>query len=294
MAEASELDQMILEGSVPAPFRHLGEVHPMAVAGGDPDLLAFEASEVGDPGALEHEQGVGRVGVGLHDLLDRHPGARPRGDECADVRHAEVGRPARDLGDRIAGPVAAGDVDVDALLFPEPLGPAAEVHGVFAGGDPVGLEMDLVGGERGRRGQQQSGGARGHVESAARPATAGGRGDGMRMQFVHVGSPKRWRVMRQARRPEGAARPEAGYRGGARWGAGGPGGGRAPFGPRLRDAGDGDAMPLVMRNGAKAEGRERVALLPGGPRCRPRSVRRSASHRSPSSIRSAPQRSERV
>ena len=60
-------------------FRDLGKIEFVAVARRDADLLAFQPLEVGDAGALEHEQRVRRLAIERRDGLDRHVLARPGG-----------------------------------------------------------------------------------------------------------------------------------------------------------------------------------------------------------------------
>ena len=153
----------------------LGKIELVAVARRDADLLAFKPLETGDAGALQHEQRVRRLGIERRDGLDRHVLARPRGEHRGHVGDAEIERAAGELGQGVAGAVAARDRDVDAFLGEDALLPAAVVHGMLARRQPIGLETDLVGGmsrggERcGSRRNQQSTNCISHLD-LPRPA----------------------------------------------------------------------------------------------------------------------------
>ena len=133
-----------LVGIGAGPLGDLGEVELVAVARCDADLLALQALEIGDAGALEHEQRVRRLRVDDGDGLHRHVLARPCSHDGGQVGNAEVEAAARKLGDGVARAVAARDGHVYAFSGEDAFLPAAVVHGVLAGRDPVGLEADFV------------------------------------------------------------------------------------------------------------------------------------------------------
>ena len=119
------------------------------------NFLALEVLGLADPGVLEHENGMRRLGVDNGDELGRDLIIAAAENDCRRVRETELRGAGRDLLDRIRRPLPAHDIDLEILAGVISFVQSDEIVGMPAVVAEVGHEGDLVGRIGGRRRQAQ-------------------------------------------------------------------------------------------------------------------------------------------